>query len=275
MTTGDLLVARVVDEAARHAEPAGAADGRRQHQGGDGLVQGAHRRHRGPRRRCGRRDDGRARARRTRRCASSAATRSRSSSATTRGTSRPCRERAVVSARHLVLVGLMGAGKTTVGRRVRRAARPAVRRHRRARRSTDRDARSPRSSRPRASRRSAPVERVAVADACASPEPLVIACGGGAMLDPDNRRSLRATGFVVWLARRAGGARRRVGREPTRSARCSPARRHRQPRRSSGSRCCGPTRTRPPPTLVVDTDDQTRRRGRRRRCWHAFERAST
>ena len=31
------------------------------------------------------------------------------------------------------------------------------------------------------------LERTAVADVCASPEPLVIACGGGAVLDPDNR----------------------------------------------------------------------------------------
>jgi shikimate kinase len=42
-------------------------------------------------------------------------------------------------------------------------------------------------------------ERVAVADAIASPEPLVISCGGGAVLDPDNRRSLRDGGIVVWL----------------------------------------------------------------------------
>jgi shikimate kinase len=43
------------------------------------------------------------------------------------------------------------------------------------------------------------LERVAVADACASPEPLVIACGGGAVLDPENRRVLRNAGTVVWL----------------------------------------------------------------------------
>jgi shikimate kinase len=40
---------------------------------------------------------------------------------------------------------------------------------------------------------------VAVADAVASPEPLVISCGGGTVLDPDNRRSLRHAGVVVWL----------------------------------------------------------------------------
>ena len=29
--------------------------------------------------------------------------------------------------------------------------------------------------------------------------PLVIACGGGTVLDPDNRRRLRDAGVVVWL----------------------------------------------------------------------------
>ena len=36
-------------------------------------------------------------------------------------------------------------------------------------------------------------------DAIASPVPLVIACGGGAVLDADNRRRLRNAGTVVWL----------------------------------------------------------------------------
>jgi shikimate kinase len=43
------------------------------------------------------------------------------------------------------------------------------------------------------------LERGAVADVCASPEPLVIACGGGAVVDADNRKQLHARGFVVWL----------------------------------------------------------------------------
>jgi shikimate kinase len=47
-------------------------------------------------------------------------------------------------------------------------------------------------------------ERRAVADVCASPTPLVIACGGGAVLDPANRSRLRETSLVVWL--RAGPA---------------------------------------------------------------------
>ncbi|MGQ0825773.1 MAG: shikimate kinase [Actinomycetota bacterium] len=43
------------------------------------------------------------------------------------------------------------------------------------------------------------IESRAVVDVCASPVPLVVACGGGTPIDADNRRRLRATGLVVWL----------------------------------------------------------------------------
>jgi shikimate kinase len=43
------------------------------------------------------------------------------------------------------------------------------------------------------------LEREAVADVCASPQPLVIACGGGTVIDVDNRRRLRTAGTVIWL----------------------------------------------------------------------------
>jgi shikimate kinase len=101
--------------------------------------------------------------------------------------------------RHLVLVGLMGAGKTTVGKQCAAQLGRAF---------VDTDelivdvagvsfddlwaAEGEAGFRAR--------ERIAVADAAASPAPLVIACGGGAVIDPDNRRELRASGFVVWLA---------------------------------------------------------------------------
>ena len=100
--------------------------------------------------------------------------------------------------RHLVLVGLMGAGKSTVGARcAERLGRPLV--------DTDElvvaaagvpfddiwAAEGEPGFRVR--------ERAAVSDAAASPVPLVISCGGGAVLDPDNRRALRATGVVVLL----------------------------------------------------------------------------
>jgi shikimate kinase len=104
-----------------------------------------------------------------------------------------------MAGRHLVLVGLMGAGKTSVGQRCAELLdRPFV--------DTDElvvaaagvtfeqiwSIEGESGFRAR--------ERVAVMDAAASPEPLVIACGGGAVLDADNRRVLRDSGFVVWLA---------------------------------------------------------------------------
>jgi shikimate kinase len=100
--------------------------------------------------------------------------------------------------RHLVLVGLMGAGKTTVGQRCAELL---------DRSFVDTDelvvasagmpfddiwaAEGEQGFRAR--------EKVAVADAVASPVPLVISCGGGAVLDADNRRALRSRGVVVWL----------------------------------------------------------------------------
>jgi shikimate kinase len=100
--------------------------------------------------------------------------------------------------RHLVLVGLMGAGKSTVGQRCaarlarafvdtddvveRLAGMPIAEFFATAGEAAFRD-----------------LERDAVADVCASPEPLVVACGGGTVLDADNRRRLNASGFVVWL----------------------------------------------------------------------------
>ena len=104
----------------------------------------------------------------------------------------------LLSAKHLVLIGLMGAGKTTVGRRcARRMERPFV--------DTD-DVVVALCGMPFTqffAEHGEPafreLERQAVADVSASPTPLVIACGGGTVLDPENRRRLRATGTVVWL----------------------------------------------------------------------------
>ena len=105
---------------------------------------------------------------------------------------------ATTSRRHLVLVGLMGAGKTTVG---------AVCAARLDRSFVDTDelvvAAAGRTieeifvTAGEAGFRA--LEHQAVSDACASPLPLVIACGGGAVLDPQNRDVLRGTGLVVWL----------------------------------------------------------------------------
>jgi shikimate kinase len=113
--------------------------------------------------------------------------------------------------RHLVLVGMMGAGKTTVGRACAEALdRPFV--------DTDELVTL------NAGGLSVPElfelegeagfrvrEKQAVADACASPVPVVLACGGGAIVDPDNRRELRHAGFVVWLQAPTAELHRRVG----------------------------------------------------------------
>jgi shikimate kinase len=100
--------------------------------------------------------------------------------------------------RHLVLVGLMGAGKSTVGKQcAARLERDFV--------DTD-DVVERLAGMPipeffasAGETRFRALERDAVADVCASPAPLVIACGGGTVLDADNRRRLNASGFVVWL----------------------------------------------------------------------------
>jgi shikimate kinase len=112
--------------------------------------------------------------------------------------------------RHLVLVGLMGAGKSTVGARcaslldrdfvdvddliVATAGRPVADIF-----ATDGEA---------AFRA---LERNAIVDVCASPQPLVIACGGGAVLDPQNRRVVRDRGVVVWLTADPSTLAERVG----------------------------------------------------------------
>lgn len=121
---------------------------------------------------------------------------------------------------HLVLVGLMGSGKTTTGEIcARHLGRAFV--------DTDEVVESltgvgvseifggAGEGEFRA------LERQAVADVLASPAPLVAACGGGAVLDAENRKAMRRSGFVVWLdapaevlAARVCGADGGVARRP-------------------------------------------------------------
>jgi shikimate kinase len=117
--------------------------------------------------------------------------------------------------KHLVLIGLMGAGKTTVGRRcAARLGREFV--------DTD-DVVTLNAAmaiedifRTGGEVHFRELERVAVADVCASPAPLVISCGGGAVLEPENRRVLRASGVVVWLRAPVAVLAARVGDGPSR-----------------------------------------------------------
>ena len=100
---------------------------------------------------------------------------------------------------HIVLVGLMGTGKTTVGDLVAQ---------RLGRRLVDSDAvvetTTGRTVREIFETDGEPAYRVletaALLDALADPEPLVIAAAGGVVLSEVNRQALRdAAGVVVWL----------------------------------------------------------------------------
>jgi shikimate kinase len=102
------------------------------------------------------------------------------------------------SRRHLVLVGLMGSGKTTVGSAcATRLARPFVDTDDIVEANTGLSVSDVFAQQGETGFRR--LERRALADACATPTPAVIACGGGAVLDGDNRRRLHQAGFVVWL----------------------------------------------------------------------------
>ena len=122
---------------------------------------------------------------------------------------------AAMTDKHLVLIGLMGAGKTTVGTAcAQRLGRTFV--------DTDDlvvgtahmtvEGIFAEGGEPRFRQ----LEHEVVADVVASPEPLVIACGGGTVLDVDNRRALRAAGVVVWLRAPAATLLSRVGDGSTR-----------------------------------------------------------
>ena|SRR5438132_2979820 len=122
---------------------------------------------------------------------------------------------AAMTDKHLVLIGLMGAGKTTVGTAcAQRLGRTFV--------DTDDlvvgiahttvEGIFAEGGEPRFRR----LEHEVVADVVASPEPLVIACGGGTVLDVDNRRALRAAGVVVWLRAPVSTLLSRVGEGSTR-----------------------------------------------------------
>ena len=106
-----------------------------------------------------------------------------------------------MTGRHVMLVGMMGAGKTTIGAEcARRLARAFVDTDELIEATAGRTIAEIFSAEGEAGFRV--MERAVVADVCASPVPLVIAVGGGAMLDPENRRLAGTKATVVWL--RAG-----------------------------------------------------------------------
>jgi shikimate kinase len=104
-----------------------------------------------------------------------------------------------LAGRHLVLVGLMGVGKTTVGEVIaRRLGRELVDSDLRIEALTGRTVKQILDADGVAEMRR--VEAEALFDALADDEPRVIAAAAGVVLDPDNRDRLNAADAeVVWL----------------------------------------------------------------------------
>jgi shikimate kinase len=100
--------------------------------------------------------------------------------------------------KHLVLVGMMASGKTTIGRAVaRRTGRVFVDSDAQIEAETGRTVREIFEQDGEAGFRR--LEAEALARALASDEPAVIAAAGGVVLSPHNRALLKTAGRVVWL----------------------------------------------------------------------------
>ena len=112
---------------------------------------------------------------------------------------------------HVVLVGLMGSGKTTVGRQVaRRLDRPFIDSDAEVEAATGKTVREIFEDVGEAAFRR--VETDVLVRALDSRPPAVIAAAGGVVLDPTNRRLLRERATVVWLRGRPETLARRVTR---------------------------------------------------------------
>ncbi len=103
------------------------------------------------------------------------------------------------STEHIVLVGMMGAGKSSVGRVLaQRLDRPLIDSDAVIEQRTGRTVREIWATDGEAAFRA--LEADALADALDTPEPAVIAAAGGVVLSERNRRALAASGaHVVWL----------------------------------------------------------------------------
>lgn len=99
---------------------------------------------------------------------------------------------------HIVLIGMMGAGKTTVGSRLARALeRPFIDSDVQVEQRTSRSVREIFETEGEAAYRL--IEAEVLAEALFSEEPAVIAAAGGTILDPNNRRRMGECGTVVFL----------------------------------------------------------------------------
>lgn len=105
----------------------------------------------------------------------------------------------MTAGRHVVLVGMMGSGKSTVGRLVaERLGWPFVDSDEQVEARTGRTVREIFEDEGEATYRR--YESDALAAALSREEPTVVAAAGGTVLDAGNRRLMREAGTVVWLA---------------------------------------------------------------------------
>ena len=113
-------------------------------------------------------------------------------------------------AEHIFVVGMMGCGKTTVGRLL---AERLGWRHLDSDEQVGRDTGQtvPEIFADRGEPAFRAAEKRALAAAAVSDTPTVVSVAGGAVLDPDNRRVLRRSGAVVWLRAQVETLAERVG----------------------------------------------------------------
>ena len=123
-----------------------------------------------------------------------------------------CRPSLAVPSRSskILLVGMMGAGKTTVGRLLaERLGWPYLDSDEQVVERTGRTVPELFAERGEAAFRAE--EKQALADAVAAAGPAVVSVAGGAVLDPENRQRLEQGGTVVWLRAPVGTLAARVG----------------------------------------------------------------
>jgi shikimate kinase len=129
-------------------------------------------------------------------------------------------------ASNLILVGPMGAGKSTIGRRL--AKRLGLRFVDLDREIEHRSgARIPLIFEHEGESGFREREHAALATVLGGAESLLLATGGGAVLRPDNRELLRAGGFVVWLRTRVDEQLKRLRDDGSRPLLAAPDREQR------------------------------------------------
>jgi shikimate kinase len=112
--------------------------------------------------------------------------------------------------KRILLIGMMGAGKTTVGTLLgERLGWPYLDSDAEIIRRTGLTVPEIFAQRGEAAFRGE--EAAVLAEAATSDGPVVVAVAGGAVLDPDNRREIRRAGLVVWLRAEITTLAERVG----------------------------------------------------------------